>query len=103
MVCRWKNGFPIVLRADNGPAFGDGFVPGFVEFTDVTFAVVSPFTIGIGVMHNTHETEAVSRSRPFQHLLIAVGVAEGEDGSAADDGIDPFRFTRPVKIGRAHV
>ena len=62
----------------------------------MTFAVVSPFTIGIGVMHNTHETGAVSRSRPFQHLLIAVGVAKGEDGSAADEGIDPFRFTRPV-------
>jgi len=47
-------------------------------------------------MNETHETRAVSRSRPFEHLFVAVGVAKGEDGTAADERVDPFRFARPV-------
>src|SRR6266404_8422451 len=47
-------------------------------------------------MNETHETWAVSRSRPFEHLLIAVRIAKGEGGPAADERVDPFRFARPV-------
>src|SRR5436190_22433436 len=88
----WENRFPIVLHARDRPAFCVGFIERFVEFADMTLAIVGPLAFGIGVMHKTHETGAVSRSRPFQHLLVAIGVAKGEDGSAADEGVDPFRF-----------
>src|SRR5260370_34988380 len=47
-------------------------------------------------MNETHETRAVSRSRPFEHLLVAVRIAKGEDGPSADERVDPFRFARPV-------
>src|SRR6266566_8781365 len=48
------------------------------------------------MMHKTHDTRPASRSRPFQHLLVAVGIAKGEDGPAADERVDSFRFARPV-------
>src|SRR5882757_7458182 len=46
--CRWENGGPIVLHAHDSPIFGDGFVPGFVEFANMTLAIVSPFAFGVG-------------------------------------------------------
>src|SRR5438552_4483527 len=94
--CRWKNRGPVVLHADDGPAFGVGFIERLVESADIRLAVVSPFAFGVCVMNETHKTWAVSRSRPFEHLLVAIRIAKGEDGSAADERVDPFRFARPV-------
>src|SRR3977135_1813788 len=47
-------------------------------------------------MNETHETRAASRRRPFEHLLVAIGVAKGEDGPASNSLFDPFRFAWPV-------
>src|SRR6266516_341313 len=47
-------------------------------------------------MNESRETWATSRSRPFEHLLVAVRIAKGEDGPAADERVDSFRFARPV-------
>ena len=53
----WReNCVPVGLHADNGPAFGFCFVPGFIEMADVRSAIVSPLALGIVVMHD--ETEA---------------------------------------------
>ena len=57
-----------------------GLVESLVELADVRVAVVGPFALGIRVMHEAHEASAGSRGRPLEHLLVAIGVAEGEDG-----------------------
>jgi hypothetical protein len=32
---RWENSFPVILHADDRPAFGLGFIEAFVELADV--------------------------------------------------------------------
>ncbi|MDB5633601.1 MAG: hypothetical protein JWR49_2456, partial [Tardiphaga sp.] len=39
-------------------------------------ARVSPFSFGIGVVHDDSEADATSSLRPLKHLQVAVGVAE---------------------------
>ena len=55
-------------------------VPRLVEPADLRLAIVGIFAHGIGMMDKAHEARAGAGRRPFQHLLVAVGVAEGEDG-----------------------
>ena len=58
-------------------------------------AVVGPFALGIGVVDQTHEARASAGRGPFQHLLVAVGIAEGEDGTPPDEPVDAFGLARP--------
>src|SRR4029079_18900442 len=94
--CRWEDRLPIVLHVDHGPAFGRRLVERLVELADVGLAVVGIFAHRVGVMHQPHEAQALAERGPFQHLLVAVGVAEGEDRLAPDDAIDGFRLARPI-------
>ena len=55
-------------------------------------AVVGPFAVRVGVMHEQTESRTFTRCRPLQHLEIAVGVAESGDGAAADEPVNSDRF-----------
>jgi hypothetical protein len=58
----------------------------------IGFAIVGPFAVRIGVMHKAHEAQANTRRRPFEHLLVAVGIAKGENRTPADEFVDgPFK------------
>ena len=69
-----------------------------VELADVRRAVVGPFALGVGVVDEPHEARARSGRGPLEHLLIAVGVAEGEDRAAADEAVDADRLARPSSM-----
>ena len=43
-------------------------------------------------MHDEREARAAPGSSPLQHLLVAVGIAEGHHGAAADVGLNADRF-----------
>src|SRR5262245_22213306 len=60
------------------------------------FSVVGIFPLFIGVMHDSDEPWARAGGGPFQHLLVAIGVAEGKDRAAAYEAIDSDRLARPV-------
>ena len=47
-------------------------------------------------MDQAHEAQPLAGRGPFQHLLVAVGIAEGEDRMAPDDAIDGLRLARTV-------
>src|SRR6266404_3539515 len=47
-------------------------------------------------MNDQRETRATAGGGPLEHLLVAVGIAEGSDRPASDERVDPFRFARPV-------
>ena len=47
-------------------------------------------------MDNQGEPHTAASSRPFEHLLIAVGVAERHDRAAPNERVNPFRFARPI-------
>src|SRR6266540_2838209 len=47
-------------------------------------------------MHETHESRATAAGRPLQHLLIAGRIAKSEDGTLADEALNPFRLARLV-------
>src|SRR5882672_3057698 len=78
-VLESKHRAPVAFHVDHGPAACVGFVERPVEFADVRGPVVGPFALGIGVVHEPHETRAATICGPLQHLLVAIGVAEGED------------------------
>ena len=59
-----------------------------VEPADGGVSVVGPFSLGVGVMHEAHEARTIAGRGPLQHLVVAVGIAEGEDRSAADELVD---------------
>ena len=50
--------------------------------------VISPFALGIGVVDERHEAGPAARRRPLEHLVVAVGVAEGGDGAPPDLRMD---------------
>ncbi len=87
---------PVVFHADDGPAFGGGFVQGLVEFADWGVAVVGVLAHGVGMVDEEHETRAGAGGGPLEHLLIAVGVSEGGDGTLADEGVDTDGLARAV-------
>ena len=47
-------------------------------------------------MDDQAEPAARARGRPAEHLVVAVGVAEGHDRPAADVPLDAHRLARPV-------
>ena len=56
---------PVALHVDNSPAFRLRFVPRLVERTDLRFAVVRPFALGVGVMDDQREARPGRGGRPF--------------------------------------
>src|SRR5690606_25200353 len=50
--------------------------------------VVGVFADGVGVVDDQAEAGAVAGGGPLEHLEVAVGVAEGEDGTLADEALD---------------
>jgi hypothetical protein len=71
-----EHNLPIELHVDDGPAFGVGLVERFVELSNVRLSVVSPFAVGIGMMHDADEARAFTCSSPLQ-MVVAIGVSEG--------------------------
>jgi hypothetical protein len=97
---------PVVFHTDDGPAFGVGFVEGFVEFTDQGCAVIGVLASGVGVVDEKHETWAEASGCSLKHLLVAVGVAEGGNGALADvvvnaDGL-AGAVVEEIKLRQAH-
>src|SRR4051812_10285692 len=75
--------FPVGLHVDHTPLAFDRLVPRLVEPANAALAVIGVLALGIGVMDQAHEAQAGSARRVLQHLLVAVGVAEGEDRTTA--------------------
>src|ERR1700709_975071 len=53
-----KDRFPVVLHVDDGPALGFRCIQRLVEFADRGGAIVSPFSLGVGVVHEESEANA---------------------------------------------
>src|SRR5262249_9450731 len=87
---------PIAFHVDDRPALRIGLIERFVEPPDRRFPIVGPPACGIGVRDEANEALPAPRRRPLEHLLIAVGVAEGEDRTPADEPVDADRLTRLV-------
>lgn len=87
---------PVVFHADDGPAFGGGFIESLVELADGRFTVVGVFALGVGVVDDEHEVGAGACCGPLQHLLVAVGVAKCSDRAAADVLVDADGFAGAV-------
>src|ERR1700674_3969181 len=90
---RGEDGLPIVLHVNHGPAFGSRLVERLVELADIGVPVIGLFAHRVGMMHEPHEAEVLADSSPFQHLLVAVGIAEGEDRLAS--GLKSGSFGHP--------
>src|SRR5262245_2536083 len=83
-----KDSFPVFLYTYNRPSPDPGFIPRLIQRADGRFAVVSPFAFRVGVMNDQRETRAVAGRGPFEHLLIAVGIAKRRDGPPADERLN---------------
>src|SRR6185436_21101112 len=70
---------PVVLHVDNGPAHRLGGVERLVEAANGGMAVIGPFPLGVGVVHDKGEAGAAASLGPFEHLQAAVGIAESRD------------------------
>src|ERR1700704_2614908 len=90
-----SKGRALAGAADRPPA-PERFIPGLVEPSDRRVAVIGPFAHGVGVVDEAHEAGAAPRRGPFQHLLVAVGISEREDGTAADEAVDALGLSRLV-------
>src|SRR5262249_20113416 len=51
-----------------------------------------PLAFGIIVMNKRHESCAASCRGPFQHLLVAVGVAESKNRTTTNERFNPNRL-----------
>ena len=68
--------------------FARGFIQRLVELAEGGGPVVGVFAVGVGVVDEAGKAGAISGHGPFQHLLVAVGIAEGEDRAATDELVD---------------
>ncbi|MNF07181.1 hypothetical protein D3C80_2073080 [compost metagenome] len=50
------------------------------------------------MVYQAHEARAFAGGGPLQHLQVAIGVAEGQDGATADDGVDAFRLAGAIVV-----
>jgi hypothetical protein len=78
------------------PTFRICFIECLVETAHIGVAIVGPFALRIGVMQNAHEAQVITRRRPFEHLLVAVGVAKGKDRTPANEFMDAHRLAGTV-------
>src|SRR5438477_12807741 len=76
---------PLLFHVDDGPAAFGRLIEALDESTDERVAVIGPFALGIGVMHDQAEARAAAGRCPDEHLVVPVGVAEGCNRSAADE------------------
>ena len=89
-----EDGLPVVLHADDGPAvflrmfFQRGREGTEFDVRQSARRAVGKFARRIVVQHEQLEPRAAAALRVFQHLLVAVGVAERGDGPAADVLVD---------------
>src|SRR5262245_61547926 len=83
---------PVALHVDHGPAPGVRLGERLVELADRRGLVVRPLALRVGVMDEADEARPGPGGGPLQHLLVAVGVAEGEDRAAADELLDTCRL-----------
>jgi len=67
-----------------------------VEMAKTRLPIIGLFTLGVGVVHKSHETRTAACRRPLQHLQVTVGVAEGKDRAAVDEVVDPDWLARPI-------
>src|SRR5262245_15457664 len=88
----WKDRLPVRLHVDHSPAALLRFVQRLVEPADARIAVIGVFALGIGVVHDAHETRAGMGGSPLQHLQVAIRVAEGENRVTPDETIDADRL-----------
>src|SRR5688572_29272007 len=105
LFLRREDDVPIALHVHDRPTSCGGFVEALIQFTDVRLAVVGPFPFGVGVVNVETETRAAAGGGPLEHLEVAIGIAEGGDGTAADVMLDGGRFAGfvvdEVKLGQA--
>src|SRR4051812_29508539 len=93
--------FPVGFHIDNGPTFRLGDVERLIELSDGGLAVVSPFAFGIGVVNDKGKTDARASLGPFQHLQVAVGIAERGNRTTADMHLDADGFSDLV-VNKSH-
>src|SRR5690349_3462313 len=89
------NDFPILLHVDDDQAAGRRLVERAAQRANARAAVVCVFAHGVRVVNDDTQSRTGSRRRPFEHLEVAIGVAERRDRPAADlllnaDGLAGF-------------
>src|SRR3954447_20225372 len=87
----WEDGFPVILHIDHGPALGLRHFKRHVEATNGRVAVVGPFPLGVGVVHDEREANTAASLGPLEHLQVTVGVAESRNRLPADVHLDADR------------
>src|SRR5712672_3026679 len=51
-------------------------------------SVVGPFPFGVGMVHDEGKADAAATPCPFEHLQVAVGIAESRDRASTDVRLD---------------
>src|SRR5450631_2136106 len=64
------------------PSAGD--IERLVELANSGLSVISPFPLGVGVVNEQGEADAGSSLGPFEHLQVAIGIAERRNRAASD-------------------
>jgi len=91
-----KHLLPVLLHIHNDPAIGIRLVESLVELTDVAFAVVGKLAVRICVVNKESQSTAFTTHGVFDHLDIAVGIAECQNRTATNVLIDSYRLARLV-------
>ena len=80
------------IRSYYGPTFRLCLIEGLVQLADMRFSIIRPLPLCICMVNEKAKAGPRPSSRPFQHLQIAVGIAEGCDRAATDVRVDTDRL-----------
>src|SRR4029079_2172400 len=84
------------LHVGDDPAPLRPFVQAADQLSDARRPVVGPFAIRVRVVDDERESRALARGGPFEHLEVAVRIAERHDWTATYDLLDAHGLARLV-------
>src|SRR6185295_6897987 len=84
-VLEGKDRLPVAFHVHDRPAPCGRLVQSLGESSNLGIAVVGPFTIRVGVMHDQTKPRTWAGRRPLKHLQVAVRIAKGSNGPSAND------------------
>src|SRR6185503_15127474 len=87
---------PVALHVHDDPLLRRRLVERLVQLPNVGLTVIAPLARGVRVVDEAHQARAGAGRGPLKHLVIPVGVAEGENWAAANERVDPHRLAGAV-------
>ena len=79
---------PIALHVHDRPVPCTCLDKCLVQPSNRRVTIIGPFALGVRVVDQAHQAQTTSSGGPLQHLMVSIGITEGENRTATDKLVD---------------